>query len=301
MVSNICEEYTCCTNLTDLCLPLSLKVSHTSVRVAAPTKTDDGLPVNFAPPDIPVPPGVACSVPLFSHVFNDTVAHEYAYPDVAKLCGDHWSKVVLDLQCGVTPGGQYDRSLFVFLKGVNIFAGTSEEPNHSSVGPSWRVQADLSHYGVGLLAGAGSGSVELDNIQSEGRDALPHCVGSLRFFKATETYPPFEELSNHIVSLGTSYRNANGTNTNRGNNSLTAIVAALPKNTVRAELEIILQNQAGEEGFWGRPKSAWRAALVRIDGVPVGAISAYPIVFTGGYNRALWQPAPGESKSKLPV
>jgi hypothetical protein len=157
--------------------------------------------VNFAPPDIPVPAEPACVVPLFRRVFNDTVSHAWPYPDITKLCGgDRWAKVVLDLECGVTPGGQYDRSLFVFLKGVNVFAGTTEEPNHSDIGPSWKVQADLTHYGVGLLAGAGSGSVELDNIQSVGREALPHCSGALNFFKALSV-PRYETHASSFVQF----------------------------------------------------------------------------------------------------
>lgn len=216
---------------------------------------DEEVDVNWAPPDIPVPTEPACVVPLFEHVFNDTIGHNWRYADVTKTCGESWAKVVLDLACGVSPGGQYDRSLFVTLKGVNVFAGTTQEPNHSDVGASWHVQADLTHYGAALLAGEGTGSVELDNIQSIGRDALQHCSGSLMFFKATPAYPALPNPATHVVSLGTSYRHADG-NTNTVNSSLTATIS-LPKNTARAELEMTLQNQAGEEGFWDAPGSAW--------------------------------------------
>ena len=66
---------------------------------------------------------------LFSDdTFADFSDHPYTYaPPVG--CGTRWSKVVLEADFSVSAGRQFDRTAKLWLAGVNLYYGTTQEPS----------------------------------------------------------------------------------------------------------------------------------------------------------------------------
>ncbi|MDO1529393.1 peptide-N(4)-(N-acetyl-beta-glucosaminyl)asparagine amidase [Fulvimonas sp. R45] len=256
--------------------------------------------VTTADPAVPRPPGQPCVVQLFQDdVFNDFGTRPFNYAPPAG-CGTRWSKVVLEADFSVTAGRQYDRTGSIWLGGVNLYFGTTEEPS-SKVAPSWHVERDLTDYSA-LFRNAGQGQAILWNLVNDTYTGVIHGSARLLFYPAS-ALAPAAHAPDAVIALGS---DAVGSPAELDHpDSQLAKTLTLPRNVERAYLDVIAQSQSGDE-FWytcvpdayaGEVQECgggnFREAEVSIDGQPAGVAPVYPWIYTGGIDPYLWRPVTG--------
>lgn len=277
--------------------------------------------VALADPPVPRPPVKPCVVTLFKHTLfephgNPTAMsaqpNRWSYAPPAG-CKGPWSKVVLEADFAVTAGRQYDRTASIWLDGVNVFFGTTQEPS-VDVAPHWHIERDLTGY-ASLFRRAGEGQVILNNwvnhvytgvISGSARVVIyPAVKGTQPTAPADAVYGLDNDPRGVPVSL-------------EGSNDTLARSLQLPRNVERAYLDIIAQSQATDEQWYmciddadleptrwfslGPPASGdpleqcgngnFREVEVSIDGQPAGRAPVYPWTYTGGVDPELWRPTP---------
>lgn len=256
--------------------------------------------VTTADPIVPRPPGKPCVVQLFSDVtFTDFNARPYSYAPPAS-CKGSWSKVVLEADFSVTAGRQFDRTANLWLSGVNLYFGTTEEPS-STVSPSWHVERDLTDYSA-LLRQAGNGQAVIGNIVDDTYTGVIHGSAKLLFYPAS-ILAPAARVPDAVYPLG-SDPIGNTATLNTSTDTL-AKTFTLPRNVERAYLDVFAQSQHDDE-FWYTcvpdqyaaeveecGGGNFREAEVSIDGQPAGVAPVYPWIYTGGIDPYLWRPTPG--------
>ncbi|MBD8874530.1 peptide-N(4)-(N-acetyl-beta-glucosaminyl)asparagine amidase [Rhodanobacter sp. DHB23] len=256
--------------------------------------------VTTADPAVPRPPGTPCVVQLFQNdVFNDFGTRPYSYTPPAG-CGTKWAKVVLEADFSVTAGVQYDRTASIWLGGVNLFFGTTEEPS-STVAPSWHVERDLTDYSA-LLQNAGQGQAILWNLVDSTYTGVINGSAKLLFYPASARAPA-PRVPDQVIPLG-SDPVGSVTNLSSSTDQLSKTLA-LPRNVEHAYLDVFAQSQNADE-FWYTcvpdqyavavndcGGGNFREAEVSIDGQPAGVAPVYPWIFTGGIDPFLWRPVTG--------
>lgn len=256
--------------------------------------------VAVADPSVPRPPGQPCVVTLFTDVsFNDFSPRPYSYAPPAACAGD-WAKVVLEADFSVTAGRQYDRTATLWLAGVNLYFGTTQEPS-ASVSPAWHVERDLTDYAA-LLRNAGQGQAVIGNLVNSTYTGVIHGSARLLFYPATARARA-ARVPDAVYPLGSDP--VGGTAAlNRSTDKL-ARTLTLPTNVERAYLDVLTQSQGGDEFWYTCVPDAYaaqvnecgggnfREAEISIDGQPAGVAPVYPWVYTGGIDPYLWRPTPG--------
>lgn len=256
--------------------------------------------VATADPTVPRPPGTPCVVTLFNDdVFDDFGTRPYSYAPPTG-CTGAWAKVVLEADFSVTAGRQYDRTATLWLGGVNLYFGTTQEPQ-KTVSPAWHVERDLTDY-TALLRNAGQGQAIIGNLVNSTYTGVIHGSARLLFYPASgraraaeapdAVYPLGSDPVGSTTSLNTS--------TDKLSRTLT-----LPTNVERAYLDVFTQSQGNDE-FWYTcvPDAVatelndcgggnFREAEISIDGQPAGVAPVYPWIYTGGIDPYLWRPTPG--------
>ena len=256
--------------------------------------------VTVADPTVPRPSGKPCAVQLFSDVaFNDFNPRPYTYAPPAG-CGTRWSKVVLEADFSVTAGRQFDRTATLWLGGVNLYFGTTEEPS-SSVAPSWHVERDLTDYSA-LLRQSASGQAIIGNVVDSTYTGVIHGSARLLFYPAS-ILAPAAHAPDLVVPVG-SDPVGNTVSLATSTSQLTKAVT-LPTNVERAYLDVFVQSQNADE-FWYTcvpdqyatevqecGGGNFREAEISIDGQPAGVAPVYPWIYTGGIDPYLWRPTTG--------
>ncbi len=105
-------------------------------------------------PPVARPLSSPCVVNLLEHeAFDDhgdgssMAAHPHPFKfSPPRGCGDAWGKVVLEVDFSVPAGRQYDRTVALWLGGVNLYFATTMEPQ-PDVALHWQVARDLTEYG----------------------------------------------------------------------------------------------------------------------------------------------------------
>ena len=253
--------------------------------------------VAVANPGVPTPPGQACVVELFNDIsFDDFGTRPYSYTPPAG-CGTHWKKVVLQADFSVTAGRQYDRTATLWLNGVNLYYGTTQEPS-ATVSPHWRVERDLTDYSA-LLRQSGQGRAIIGNLVNGTYTGVIHGSARLLFYPGGGAV----DAPDAVVPLGADPV-GNTTVLNSANDQL-AKTLTLPCNVVRAYLDVFTQAQGGDE-FWYTcvpdvyaaqtyecGGGNFREAEISIDGQAAGVAPVMPWIYTGGIDPYLWRPTPG--------
>jgi len=256
--------------------------------------------VTVADPTVPRPPGTPCAAPLFSGVtFNDFNARPYAYAPPTG-CGTRWSKVVLEADFSVNAGRQFDRTATIFLGGVNLYFGTTEEPS-SRVAPHWHVERDLTDY-TALLRQAGQGQALIGNVVNSTYTGVITGSARLLFYPAS-LLAPAAQVPDAVVPLGSDLV---GSTTSLATSESQLIRSlSLPTNVERAYLDVFVQSQNADEFWYTCVPDAYaaevqecgggnfREAEVSIDGQPAGVVPVYPWIYTGGIDPYLWRPTTG--------
>ncbi|OOG53289.1 peptide-N4-asparagine amidase [Rhodanobacter sp. C03] len=272
-----------------------------SASAAPPTSSPVGSNnVTVADPLVPRPPGTPCVVQLFQDdTFTDFNTRPYTYTPPTG-CGQHWAKVVLEADFSVTAGRQFDRTATLWLGGVNLYFGTTEEPS-STVSPSWHVERDLTDYST-LLSAAGNGQAIIGNVVDSTYTGVIHGSARLLFYPASILAPP-AKVPDAVYPLGS---DAVGNTAVLGNSTSQLVkTLSLPGNVERAYLDVFVQSQNADE-FWYTcvpdqyaaevdecGGGNFREAEVSIDGQPAGVAPVYPWIYTGGIDPYLWRPTPG--------
>lgn len=284
------------TLLAALMLAFSVSAGHAEAAISAVGSSN----VTTADPAVPRPPGTPCVVQLFSgDSFVNFGDHPYSYAPPTG-CGTRWSKVVLEADFSVSAGRQFDRTAQLWLGGVNLYYGTTQEPS-STVSPSWHVERDLTDYSA-LFRHADEGRAVLGNVVNSTYTGI--IIGSARllFYPVSETSPA-ARAPDRVLSLG-SDPVGNATVLNNSDSTLSKTFT-LPRNVERAYLDVFAQSQGSDE-FWYTcvPDTYaaqvqecgggnFREAEVSIDGQQAGVAPVYPWIYTGGIDPYLWRPTPG--------
>jgi Peptide N-acetyl-beta-D-glucosaminyl asparaginase amidase A len=309
------------------CIVPSLMASvllPTSFLLAANRKPTVGSPdVAIADPTVPRPTTKPCEVSLFrgenfgekgDNKRMDATPHPYSYQPPA-ACKGPWAKVVLEADFSVDPGHQYDRTVYIWLGGVNLYFGTTQEPS-PEVGPGWHVERDLTDYSS-LFKTPQSGSVMINNWIDDLRASVIHGAARLLFYPAAaDAKAP--RAANLIYPLGDDKGVV--ANLQTGEEKLSRTIT-LPQNMDRMYLDLFAQGQLHDEfwynclpdqyidqtaafamrrGYSGAPVKPrgcgggnFREAEVSIDNKPGALAPIYPWIFTGGIDPYLWRPTPG--------
>jgi hypothetical protein len=292
--------------------------------LSAESKPVVGSPnVAIADPPIPVPSTAPCAVQLFpnedfgptgENTRMDSVPHPFDYQPPAD-CKGPWAKVVLVAAFSVDAGHQYDRTASIWLNGVNLYFGTTQEPA-PNFSPSWQIERDLTDY-TSLLRSPGKGDVLINNWVDTQRASIIHASAKLLFYPVDASHPA-PRTPDEIYSL-------NGTtnapvNLQTGDDQLLRKIE-FPRNTSRVYLDVFAQSQFHDEfwytclpdeyiqqttafamrrGYKGapvRPRAcsggSYREVEVSLDGQPAGLAPISPWVYTGGIDPYLWRPTPG--------
>ncbi|RDS81472.1 peptide-N4-asparagine amidase [Dyella psychrodurans] len=256
--------------------------------------------VTVADPTVPRPPGQPCVVQLFSNdTFNDYSPRPFSYTPPAG-CGTKWAKVVLEGDFSVTAGIQYDRTATIFLAGVNLYFGTTQEPDPTEA-QSWHVERDLTDY-TALFRNAGQGQVFIGNIVNSTYTGVIHGSARLLFYPASAVAPA-AKVPDAVYPLGSDP--VGSTVALNNSSSQLAATLTLPQNVERAYLDVFTQSQSNDE-FWYTcvPNQYaaetqecgggnFREAEISIDGQPAGVAPVYPWIYTGGIDLFMWEPTPG--------
>ncbi|WP_266157260.1 peptide-N4-asparagine amidase [Dyella silvatica] len=272
-------------------------LSGTAMAAAAGGFTVGSTNVAVADPSVPRPSGKPCVVELFNDVtFTDFNSRPYAYAPPGG-CQGQWAKVVLEADFSVTAGRQFDRTATLWLGGVNVYFGTTQEPS-SAVAPSWHVERDLTDYGS-LLRSAQNGQAIIGNVVDGTYTGVIHGSARLLFYPGRSPV----KAPDAIYPLGADP--VGNTAVLNGPADKLAKTLTLPRNIERAYLDVFAQSQGGDEFWYTCVPDAYAKATqecgggnfreteVSIDGQPAGVAPVYPWIYTGGIDPYLWRPTPG--------
>ena len=271
--------------------------------------------VTTAEPPVSRPAVKPCEVTLFSHeAFDDrgdgssmaARPHRFAFAP-PRGCANGWSKVVLEADFSVPAGRQFDRTVALWLGGVNLYFGTTIEPE-PGVAQHWRVERDLTDYAA-LFRQAQAGQLILNNWVSPATNQPIYVDVRLAFYPAGRGQPAAAS-ADRVYPLGSDPRGAQA-ELDTPQQSLSRTIT-FPRNVERAYLDVIAQSQSHDERWYTCVDQAYlektrdyslesfeacdggsfRGVEVRVDGQPAGLAPVYPWIFTGGVAPHLWLPTP---------
>ena len=214
----------------------------------------------------------------------------------APKCPGPWSRVLLRLDTRIK-GTQYDRMGAVWLNRSELLRFTTAEPTKHGI--AYSIEKDVTPYAA-LFSAPGSVVVELANYVNKKYDGVYHLDASLEFYRSRdaaraaalpdEVVPVDDELS--AIPWNTS-------------GTLTETIGTLPRNLVRARLDVFASNHGCDEFWYSNVPDAYAKAHksdglcgggtyreidLAIDGKPASAVYPFPYIWTGGINPLLWRP-----------
>src|SRR5690348_15110071 len=190
-----------------------------------------------ADPLVPVPPETPCVVKLYTAdsitgTFDDYSAHGFDYTPPAG-CNGPWNKVVFKADFNVSTGRQYDRTASVWIGGVNLYFGTTQEPS-ASRSPSWHVERDVTNLST-LLMASHPGNAIVYNIFNSTYNGSITGSAELDFYPATPEFPA-PRVPDQVLSLGSDPA-GNSVSIYTDQTPMTATLT-LPTNIERAYLDV---------------------------------------------------------------
>ena len=268
-----------------------------------------------AEPPVSRPASKPCTVTVFAREAFDErgdassmAAHPHRFSFAPpKACEGVWSKVVLEASFSVPAGRQYDRTVALWLGGVNLYFGTTIEPE-PDVAQYWHVERDLTDYAV-LFRQAEAGQMILNNWVSPTTNSPIYADVRLVFYPAAAGQGA-ATVADRVFALGSDPR-GDQTPLEHPGDSLSRQIS-FPRNVERAYLDVVAQSQAHDERWYtcvDRPYlektrdyslesfeacdgGSFRGVEVLVDGKAAGLAPVYPWIFTGGVAPHLWLPTP---------
>ena len=256
-----------------------------------------------ADPLVSAPPETPCVVKLYTAnsptgTFDDYAAHPFDYAPPSG-CKGPWNKVVFKADFNVSTGRQYDRTASVWVGGVNLYFGTTQEPS-ASRSPSWHVERDVTNLSA-LLMASHPGNAVVYNIYNSTYNGSITGSAELDFYPATPEFPA-PRVPDQVLSMGSDPA-GNSVSIYTDQTPMTATLT-LPTNIERAYLDVTAEPQSGDE-FWyscgpdsiifatGCGGTGFREAEITLDGKPTGFVPISTWIYTGGVDPYLWRPIPG--------
>jgi Peptide N-acetyl-beta-D-glucosaminyl asparaginase amidase A len=271
-----------------------------------------------ADPPVSRPPakyGAPTKVQLFNKLeFNNFNPQNFSYtppdftPPTTPNSPRPWAKVILVCDINVTSGIQYDRTARMTIGNTVVYIGTTSEPT-PKLGPSWRIERDLTEYGS-LLMSAQPGEINIGNLVNGPYTGVIYASAYLLFYPYTEgsgEQPPV--VADLVYPLpGTadgSYTLQSSTSTLSLTFTVPRQVENIPTTVARAYLDVFAQSQYQDEFWYSNVPdnlaqqlnqyggTSFREVEVSIDGQVAGFAPVYPWIYTGGIDPYLWAPIPG--------
>ena len=215
-------------------------------------------------------------------VFNDTAWKPY-YIHVTIPKGNY-SFVLMNVSVREVNGTQFDRPLYIFVNGVPVFWGSTQEILNSTA------SVDLTPF-ENLL----QGNVTFEPVLVNFYDAKVNITGLYLLNVTLFMYPgqkPYG-LPNGFVPLfvnGTFHYNYSYVILNPSKSSYTSQVS-LPNGTFRVSA-LLYEEGGGLDEFWYSNEPATRDILLSYDGLIAGVVPPYETVYTGGIDLFWWKPMP---------
>ncbi|MEO8778215.1 MAG: peptide-N4-asparagine amidase [Rhodanobacter sp.] len=269
-----------------------------------------------AEPPVSRPATTACTVTLLDRQTFDERGdaasmsarpHEFDFAP-PMVCPGSWGKVVLEVDFSVPAGRQFDRTVALWLGGINLYFGTTIEPS-PDVAQHWHVERDLTDY-ASLFTHAQVGQMILNNQVSPTTNSPIFVSARLKFYPAG-IKPPVTAAADHVYALSSGSRGEQSPLATPDGSVSRRL--AFPRNVERAYLDVIAQSQSHDErwytcvdkaylektraysleGFEACDGGSFRGVEVLLDGQPAGLAPVYPWIYTGGIAPHLWLPTPG--------
>ncbi|KAL6202178.1 hypothetical protein ACLB2K_025888 [Fragaria x ananassa] len=275
---------------------------------------------------IPVPKTKPCSQLILQHDF----AYTYGKPPVfanysppSDCPSQNFSKIVLEWKA-TSKGRQFDRIFGVWLSGVELLRSCTAEPRTNGI--VWSVEKDITRY-YSLLQKNQTLAVYLGNLIDSTYTGVYHVNISFHFYPAEASLHSYDQNVDNLASGYHSWadlilpisRNlplTDGLWLEIENSTDTELKEfEIPQNAYRAVLEVYVSFHENDEFWYANPTNEYIAAnnltgtagngpfrevVVSLDGVIVGAVWPFTVVYTGGINPLLWRPITGIGSYDLP-
>jgi len=296
------------------------EVSSSSVQArtyeASQSRTHDHPMLYFeVTKPIELPKEKSCSVQVLNQEFGFT----YGEPPVlveyspSPKCQKNWKKVVMEWKA-TCKGKQFDRIAGVWLSGVEILRTCTAEP--IARGIEWIVLKDITRYSS-LLYKPQTLEIQLNNIIDKINTGVYHVNITFHFYgdydKEGLDNLGFADL---ILPISLPSSQIGGSWFQIENSSdVHSKLLRIPPNAYKAVLEIFVSFHSSDESWYSNPPNLYieannlnstpgngpfREVVAFIDGVVVGAVWPFPVVYTGGVNPLFWRPVTGIGSFDLP-
>uniref|UniRef100_A0A5B6YK70 Peptide N-acetyl-beta-D-glucosaminyl asparaginase amidase A N-terminal domain-containing protein n=1 Tax=Davidia involucrata TaxID=16924 RepID=A0A5B6YK70_DAVIN len=275
---------------------------------------------------IKLPRTKPCSYLILQHDFGYTygkppVLAEYSPPS---NCPSHnFAKIVLEWKA-TCRGTQYDRIFGVWLGGVELLRSCTAEPR--ATGIVWTVKKDITRY-YSLLMTNQTLAVYLGNVVDSTYTGVYHVNITIHFYPPEVHYNSYEPNSDNSVNGYHSGADlilpiSRNLPLNDGlwfeienSNDIESKEFKIPQNAYRAVLEVYVSFHENDEFWYSNFPNEYIAAnnltdtpgngpfrevVVSLDGMVVGAVWPFTVIYTGGVNPLLWRPITGIGSFDLP-
>lgn len=233
-------------------------------------------------------------------------SHPFHYTPPTQ-CSGPWQKVVLTVHFSIPAGRQYDRTVALWLGGVNLYFATTMEPEPNQP-QHWQAARDLTGYSA-LFRKAHPGQIILNNWISPTTSQPIYVTARLLFYPLSANHPA-PRVADRVYPL--SSNPAGEQQSLNTPNDLLSRTFTFPRNIRRAWLDVIAQSQAHDERWYTCVRKQYlpqtraysleafeacdggslRAVEILIDNQPAGLAPVYPWIFAGGIAPHLWLPTP---------
>jgi hypothetical protein len=178
-----------------------------------------------------------------------------------------------------TNGTQYDRAAYIFVNGVPVFWGSTQELDNSTA------EADLT-----LFENLLQGNVTFQLVITNYYDAKIGITGIYHMNVTLYLYPgpkpqglPNEFIPLFLSNYGYSYVILNSIQPS------ISCPLTIPNGTYKMEM-LLYEEGGGLDEFWYANEPATRSILIFYNNSLVGIVNPYETIYTGGIDLFWWKP-----------
>ncbi|KAL2526644.1 Peptide-N4-(N-acetyl-beta-glucosaminyl)asparagine amidase A protein [Abeliophyllum distichum] len=257
----------------------------------------------------------SCTLPVFSHNFDNTIGLPPATTDYFPPTNCTWTHVSLHLTVA-SNGSQYDRISAVWLGGAELLRTSTAEPTPDGV--FWNVSKDLTRYSSLLRQENITLSVMLENVVNDVYTGVYRLNLTFLYYDTDSNDTSSEGFNFPLKTHWDLYENpadliipvsGNGDEgfwfRIKKDSDVKYKGIQIPSNTYKAVIEIYVSFHGNDEFWYSNPPDsyiemnnletkrghgAYREVLVMLNDNVVGSVIPFPVIFTGGINPLFWEP-----------